>query len=343
MTFFNRKEEVINIELTQYGKYLLSVGKFKPAYYDFFDDDILYDIKYSGEQEEKQREIQDRIKDTLRTHTQYTFVGAEESIKKQIQQIRNKTGSFSDIYIPYAIKHKINTLPLGRSEIGQQKNAAWNIKLLNGIFEDTKTFITGTYSNLSYPRLTLKDSQFKITIKEEKNEEIYTPADKTDTVSETGFTPTSDLNNLSTRFTDGTYFQVESDYLLLDLKELNVPFEQENFQLELYSVEQDENGEEVLKQLFFSKIKDNIVNNVLVDTKDTLTDFRPNTTDMVETFFNIKADREIDSTILCTKLTNEEKAILVATNQLDIDCEEVYSALPNPRLNTNILDTGDKC
>lgn len=343
MTFFNRKEEVVNIELTQYGKYLLSVGKFKPAYYDFFDDDILYDIKYSGEQEEKQREIQDRIKDTLRTHTQYTFVGAEESIKKQIQQIRNKNGSFSDIYVPYAIKHKIKTLPLGRSEIGQQKKAAWNIKLLNGIFSDTKTFITGTYSNLSYPRLTIKDSEFKISIKEQSEQQIYTPADKTDTVSETGFTPTSDLNNLSTRFADGTYFQVESDYLLLDLKELNVPFEQENFELELYSVEQDEEGEEVLKQLFFNKTKDNIVNNILVDTQETITDFRPNTVDMVESFFNLKVDREIDSTILCTKLTNEEKAILLATNQLDLDCEEVYSALPNARLNTSIFDPGDKC
>ena len=30
MGFFDRKEEVIDIELTQYGKHLLSLGKFKP-------------------------------------------------------------------------------------------------------------------------------------------------------------------------------------------------------------------------------------------------------------------------------------------------------------------------
>ena len=43
MTFFNQKEEVLQIELTQYGKYLLSRGKWKPAYYAFFDDDVIYD------------------------------------------------------------------------------------------------------------------------------------------------------------------------------------------------------------------------------------------------------------------------------------------------------------
>ncbi len=43
MTFFNKKEEVIEIELTQYGKYLLSKGKFRPVFYAFSDDEILYD------------------------------------------------------------------------------------------------------------------------------------------------------------------------------------------------------------------------------------------------------------------------------------------------------------
>ena len=41
MTFFNRKEDVLDIQMTQYGKYLLSKGVFRPVYYAFFDDDIL--------------------------------------------------------------------------------------------------------------------------------------------------------------------------------------------------------------------------------------------------------------------------------------------------------------
>ena len=32
MSFFNKKEEVLEIELTQYGKHLLSKGEFVPVY-----------------------------------------------------------------------------------------------------------------------------------------------------------------------------------------------------------------------------------------------------------------------------------------------------------------------
>ena len=42
MKFFNPKEEVIDLELTPYGESLLSVGIFKPVYYAFFDDDVVY-------------------------------------------------------------------------------------------------------------------------------------------------------------------------------------------------------------------------------------------------------------------------------------------------------------
>lgn len=42
----NKKERVYDLQLTGYAKYLLSVGKYKPVYYAFFDDNITYDIKY---------------------------------------------------------------------------------------------------------------------------------------------------------------------------------------------------------------------------------------------------------------------------------------------------------
>ncbi len=48
----DKKEEVIDIELTPYGKQLLSMGKMKPAYYAFFDDNIMYDAEYAGNIEE---------------------------------------------------------------------------------------------------------------------------------------------------------------------------------------------------------------------------------------------------------------------------------------------------
>jgi len=41
--FLNKKEQVIDFQLTPYGVQRLSVGKLSPEYYAFFDDGILYD------------------------------------------------------------------------------------------------------------------------------------------------------------------------------------------------------------------------------------------------------------------------------------------------------------
>jgi hypothetical protein len=90
MEFFDRKEDVIDIELTQYGKHLLSLGKFKPAEYAFYDDDVLYDVKYSAISdednvdstqrttiEEDQNKTKERIKETPRLIAQHNFSDRE--------------------------------------------------------------------------------------------------------------------------------------------------------------------------------------------------------------------------------------------------------------------------
>tara|TARA_A100001391_G_scaffold34001_2_gene18404 strand:- start:137 stop:970 length:834 start_codon:yes stop_codon:yes gene_type:complete len=71
-TYFNKKEEVINLELTQYGKYLLSKGKLRPVYYSFYDDDVLYDGAHGGVLE-NQNDIVTRIKDTPNLKVVYDF------------------------------------------------------------------------------------------------------------------------------------------------------------------------------------------------------------------------------------------------------------------------------
>jgi hypothetical protein len=338
MTFLNRKEEVLDIQLTQYGKHLLSLGKFKPAYYEFFDDDIIYDNQYAGSEDELQRDIQTRIKEAPRPHVQYNFVSAQDEIRKQIEQVRNKSkGSFSDVYIPYSVKHRALSAPLGNSELGEQKKASWNVRAINGSFSDTKTFITGTFSNLKIPRLTIQDTEYKIRVARETGN-INTTENMT-------LEPISDLNSLSTRFSDNTYLQVQDSYILLDLQEMNVDFEQENFDVELYCIDEDENGEEILSQLYFAKTKEQVVDNLLIEDESEFASFDMNDKTIVQNLFNIRADREIDSSVMCRDLTQEEKQILVATNQLDLECEERFEMLTNPRIISDVKqeDIGDKC
>ena len=44
MSYLDPKEQVIDLKLTSYGKYLLAIGKLKPTFYAFFDDGL--DIQY---------------------------------------------------------------------------------------------------------------------------------------------------------------------------------------------------------------------------------------------------------------------------------------------------------
>ena len=61
MTFFDKKTDVINFELTPLGRELLAQGKLKPKHYEFVDDDILYDVSYAGSGSEAQEAAHNRI------------------------------------------------------------------------------------------------------------------------------------------------------------------------------------------------------------------------------------------------------------------------------------------
>jgi hypothetical protein len=71
--FLDKKERAIDFKLTPYGKHKLSVGNFKPTYYAFYDNGVIYDISYATDPymadsanqvipSEQQNEIHDRIK-----------------------------------------------------------------------------------------------------------------------------------------------------------------------------------------------------------------------------------------------------------------------------------------
>ena len=74
MRFFNQKEEVINIELTSYGKEQFSIGEFSPVFYSFYDGSILYDGEY-GKITERQNQISNRISNEtprIKPNTRFT-------------------------------------------------------------------------------------------------------------------------------------------------------------------------------------------------------------------------------------------------------------------------------
>ena len=75
MEFFDKKQDVVDIQLTQFGKNLLARGAFKPVYYRFFDDDVLYNAECANIFEEQNR-THDRIIESQRLKSQYCTIGA---------------------------------------------------------------------------------------------------------------------------------------------------------------------------------------------------------------------------------------------------------------------------
>ena len=81
MTFFDKKEEVMKVELTALGRYKLSIGKLKPHHYRFFDNNVVYDTKATGRSEE-QNDSDVRIRENTPVLKQNANItGVETSIR----------------------------------------------------------------------------------------------------------------------------------------------------------------------------------------------------------------------------------------------------------------------
>ena len=149
MKFFNPKEEVLDIQLTQYGKKLLANGQFKPAYYAFFDNDILYDPTYAGAPEHQNKTVP-RIRDkTPRLHTQTHFDTLDEADKAWLPEWADED------WIPVeqaSLDLKALGLPLGTSDYGNNYAPSWNVEYLYGELGESVNYYSGSIHFNSIPK-----------------------------------------------------------------------------------------------------------------------------------------------------------------------------------------------
>ena len=276
MTFFDPKEEVLDIELTQHGKRLLSRGKLKPSYYLFFDDDVLYDVNCAGVSTEGQNSIEGRIQeDTPRMKTQYNFKELKEGVV---------LGSS----VPMAEKHFSLRSPMGTSDPSSESFPRWKIKM----FGNDGPTITGTTEHMTSSFGTLRIPQIDVSAKF-----------KTAISSELGgATIKEDPNLSSTMQADGTYISVQPRTILMQVLENHTIFEKENFDIEVYIKDTESetrvSGATELDDwspLYFKERVQSIVDGILVDKElETCHDLDPT---MVEYYFDIFVDNEIGEDI----------------------------------------------
>ncbi len=246
MSFFDSKEEVINIELTQYGKKLLSQGRFKPTYYSFHDDDVLYDSSYGEFVDEKQNNIEDRIfNETPLTKPVYVYSGLDQNLKINEQNIKTR-------------KAVLN--PLGRSSYNSSYYPAFQVfsemgEMDPGLFQpeepEFKTSNTERRSTLvQVPQIYMKKIIYQILLKD-------------------GCLPIFSFGNNKNLYAKNIYH-------FFKILEKNVDDDKENFDLEVYIEEEeiiDNTTRTFWKKLFFKeKINNNLTykieNNILYDSKE---------------------------------------------------------------------------
>ena len=271
MTFFNRKEEVIEVQLTRQGREKLAMGKFKPAKYEFLDDDVLYDVRNakSGSYEE-QNTTKFRIKEkvTLREPTaRQAFVS---SAKKKIYKVENPTieslGTFSP-YSKYAPAWRI------QAEDGKILTGSGEVDFVPVEIQkqDSNNFAGPTFEKIP---------QLNLVCKYEYN--VFTNINKNDddsafvsSVDENIYVDMDDI--LSNPEDDSViFFKKDFNDFTITVEEKNVLKEKDEFVLEAFKYNYENNHQTAsLERLYFDE-----------------TDIRK---DSASWFFNISTDEAVDA------------------------------------------------
>ena len=333
MSFFDSKEEVIEIQLTQYGKHLLSRGKFSPDMYAFFDDDILYDSEYGGITE-MGIEAQNRIEEeTARLKTQYVFSSREKEVKRLTAALVSGKADLQDrIVQPTADRHYSLALPLGNSALGVSKAPSWKINFLKGEAAervDHLSHIEGAHPTLQIPQLKLKPITYRTRVWFD-----WSPDNRFTGLPQQGdiYGPGSegDLSVTLQQYDDGSYLSVQEDYALIDVREMNSDFLNENFDIEVFLVEDVDfqnnivppsmkgsvKTREKLHPLSFVEQKKYVKDGFLLDTPEGgPADENPEIdASYVEYWFNIWVDDEIDERVLEVMETEAAENLYVSNS-----------------------------
>ncbi len=329
MSFFNKKEDVLEIELTQFGKQLLSKGDFEPHYYAFYDDDIIYDNQYAGMTNEtgsNQSEIEIRVKEMPRTKTQHVYTGIETEVKKNNMLIR--TGELINEGIALHVgKKKANIKEfevkndrnfssynsLGNSSLSSDNVPSWEVSMYKGEISNASPILTSSSDAVPkrIPQLDIT-LDYTISIQTIEETEAFRKSQSEKRKAQSREEKLRSIQNDYTvdilDFADGTSIKVAQKQLLLKLEEFNVDFTNDNFEIEIFemtsSLDLANKKKNVLVPLYFPKKQQvpSLTGVEVIKTVNTTGD-----TSFVEYFFDVNVDHEIAEKDICPVIQDERK------------------------------------
>jgi len=288
MPFFDDKQEVIKLELTTYGRFLLSRGTFKPVYYAFYDDDILYDSLYANVSE-SQNSAQTRILDeTPSLKPQTTFTSVEDSVKlntltvREIDKLKEEESQIT------ADKNYALSLPLANSSLSSDYAPAWTLRVISGSISSSNPYIDNSDGLSGGLQPYLKIPQINL------NDNIY---DIKKSINNYNILPDYNIEQVIVDGDNQNIYSIKNSPLVLEILENNVDNLNKNFDIEIFIEEEEQMSgmqekKKILKKLNFKKETITILNGILLDEPITF-DYLENET-MTEYYFELTIDDEIE-------------------------------------------------
>ncbi|RPG05110.1 MAG: hypothetical protein CBE07_003120 [Pelagibacteraceae bacterium TMED247] len=334
MAFTNKKEDVIYMELTPYGRHLLSLGKLTPEYYAFFDDDILYDIGLlattdtsnypSGFLSESNGASKERIlNETPYLNSVYSFANREDKIVS-----RQNFFLYEDLsQVPSIEKINYMNYPLGVSNYHSgQDTPYWDVVYLHGT---SSTATKSTPLNVSSSGLPIKNiPQVDFTVGYEISiKNVYTDDEDLDQLDLSS--PNLALTEVTT---NGNYISLKEGQLMLHITEENAFSYSDSFSIEVF--EYDELDSNLLVPLKFQTDvasldndgkRQEIVNDILTTNLRRINDDEADAAELedsslVEYYFDLRLDSEVPEEDVCNGVIQlQTKDIFV---DLEVNCIE---------------------
>ena len=339
----------------QNGEDLLSRGKFKPVYYAFFDDDVLYDASGSAGIIEDQNDVEPRIQEnTPKSKIQYVYSGPEKRTTERIRQAWEEIG---DIGIVFGAGRSTTTIseidpsrldpflarqeslgtsfqdyfyidrnppiftdfnfvePLGSMEIGSEYAPSWRVIALNGEVSGAINYMTSSAEAGTHNNVRR--------IPQVDFDVTY----RVLVGNEREINIDSGLRDriISQIFEDGSflYLAEEAPNIMLVVDEENSPIDIE-YDIEVFSVGRGPDGADtLLMPLYFQKAPEQVVNGILLDQDEVpvlnFVDLDPS---YAEYFFQVNTDLEIPEEEICPRITNLKERGVVGGN-IPYNCPDV--------------------
>jgi len=272
MTFFNKKEDVLEVKLTPYGRKLLSHGLLKPEYYAFFDDDIIYDTGKAGFSETNSESKMRILDETPSTKTQFLNFGVESNINSNYEKTIDK-------FMPN---------PIGTNSQIEKKTAGWEIISLDKKIESTS--LTSSF-NSEIQNIPQINCVLNFTMS----------AGDLDNYTGDLFELANSYNLLEQE--DGSFIKLEKEVGLFYFMEKNGFVNNDAFEVEAFIQEQNESN---YKKLKFRKPDKEIINDMLIikteeELGDTM-DFKSDNSDYVGHYVEFSVDKQIPDEDICKGL-----------------------------------------